>query len=201
MEPPRICHEVVVRLNYPRRTGIKSVNGRCGLSQCKTARRFKVHYSTISCSLRRWTSIVIRKHLKAPKTDSEQQQVRVQKNCGKLYRKLLSGCDLIMNEKKYFKLTGNKVVRNLYFYSTDPTTTPKVKFQCKTKFEPKIMIKIVMSSKDSSNIYVHKSKQAVNQGTYLKEYIDKRLLPNIIRMEIICFGQSTLFKYCLRKFD
>ena len=67
MEPPRICHEVVVHLNYPRRTGIKSVNDRCSLSQCKTARRFKVHYSTISCSLRRRTSIVIRKRSKAPK--------------------------------------------------------------------------------------------------------------------------------------
>ena len=36
-----------------------------------------------------------------------------------------------------------------------------------------------MFSKGASNIYVHKSKQAVNQETYLKEYIDKRLLPQI----------------------
>ena len=40
--------------------------------------------------------------------------------------------------------------------------------------------------------YVHKSKQAVNQETYLKECINKglfsHLLSNIIRMEIICFG-------------
>ena len=36
-----------------------------------------------------------------------------------------------------------------------------------------------MSSKDASDIYVHKSKQAINQETYLKEFIDERLLPFI----------------------
>ena len=33
-----------------------------------------------------------------------------------------------------------------------------------------------MSSKGTSDIYVHKSIQAVNQQTYLKECINKRLL-------------------------
>ena len=36
-----------------------------------------------------------------------------------------------------------------------------------------------MSSKGTSDIYVHKSKQAVNQEIYLKECIDKRLSPKI----------------------
>ena len=66
--------------------------------------------------------------------NNEQQQVRARKNSGKLYRKLLNGCDLVMDDEKYFKLTGNNVIGNRYFYSTDPTTAPpKVKFQCKTK--------------------------------------------------------------------
>ena len=46
-----------------------------------------------------------------------------------------------MNNKKYFKLTENNVVGNLYFYSIDPATAPpKVNFQCKNKFEPKVMV-------------------------------------------------------------
>ena len=65
---------------------VKSVNSRCGLSQRKIAQRFKVHYSTISCNLRRRTSIVRRKRRKAPKMDNKQQQVRAQKNCGKLLK-------------------------------------------------------------------------------------------------------------------
>ena len=61
---------------------VKFVNNRCGLSQRKLARRFKVHYSTISRNLRRRTSIVIRKR---SKWSSEQQKVRVRKNYAKLY--------------------------------------------------------------------------------------------------------------------
>ena len=66
--------------------------------------------------------------------NNEQQQVRARKNCGKLYRKLLNDCELIMDDEKYFKLTGNNVVGNRYFHSTDPITAPpKVNFQCTSK--------------------------------------------------------------------
>ena len=158
------------------------VNNRCGLSQRQIARQFKAHYSTISRNLQRRTSIVIRKRRKAPKMNNEQQQVRARKNCGKLDRKLFNANDLIMDDEKYFKLTGNNVIGNRYFYSIDPATAPpKVKFQCKTKFEAKVMIWMGMSSKGTSDIYVHKSIQAVNQETYLKECINKRLLPFIAK--------------------
>ena len=87
-----------------------------------------------------------------------------------------------MDDEKYFKLTRNNVIGNRYFYSADPATaTPKVNFQCKTKFEAKVMIWMGMSSKGTSDIYVHKSIQAVNQETYLKECINKRLLPFIAK--------------------
>ena len=112
---------------------VKSINNRCAVSQRKIGRRFKVHYSTISHNFRRRTSIVIRKHRKAPKMDNK-QQVRARKNCGKLHRKLLNGCDLITDDEEYFKSTRSNVVGNRYFHSTDPATAPpKVKFQCKSK--------------------------------------------------------------------
>ena len=78
-----------------------------------------------------------------------------------------------MDDEKYFKLTGNNIVGNRYFYSTDPATAPpKGNFQCKTKFEAKVMIWMSMSSKGTSEIYVHKSKQALNQETNasIKDY-------------------------------
>ena len=140
-----------------------------------------MHYSTISRNLRRRTSIVLGKCPNAPKMDNEQQQVRVRKNYGKLYQKLLNDCDLIMDDKKYFKLAGNDIFLNLCFYSTDSAAVrPKVNFQCETKFEPKMMIWIAISSKSISDIYVHKSKPAVNQEAYLKECIDKRQLLQIL---------------------
>ena len=40
-----------------------------------------------------------------------------------------------------------------------------------------------MSSKGTSDIDVHKSKQVVNQETHMKECIDKRLLPFIAKYQ------------------
>ena len=85
---------------------------------------------------------------------------------GQLYRKLLNGCDLIMDDEKYFKLTGNNVIGNRYFYSTDPAAAPsKVNFQCKTKFGPRVTIWMAMSPEGACDIYAPKRKQAVNQAT------------------------------------
>ena len=111
-----------------------------------------------------------------------------------------------MDDEKYFKLAGNNVVRNRYFYSNDPATAPPiVKFQCKTKFEPKMMVWRGISSKGTSDIYVHKSKQTVNQETYLKECIVKRSLLQISfewkLFVLASSGQSTLLKYYSRTFD
>ena len=103
---------------------VKSVNNRCGISQRKIARRFKVHQSTVSHNLRKRTSILIRKRHTAPKMDSEDQEKRAKTNCRKLYHKLLNGCDLILDDEKYFKLSGSNVCGNRFFYSTDPAAAP-----------------------------------------------------------------------------
>ena len=79
-----------------------------------------------------------------------------------------------MIDKKYFELIGNNGVRNraisirLLEFQLLPKSTSNVK--------AKVMIWMGMSSKGASD---HKSKEAVNQETYLKEYIDRRLLPQI----------------------
>ena len=92
---------------------VKYVNNRCGLSQRQIARRFKVHYSTISRNLQRRTSIVIRKRRKASKMNNEQQQVRARKNCGTLYRKLFNGCDLIMDDEKYLETMSLEIATSI----------------------------------------------------------------------------------------
>ena len=159
---------------------VKSVNNRCNLSQRKLARRFLVHQSTISRNLRQRTSVVIRKRKKAPKMASKEQEDRARRNCGKLYRKLLNDYDLIIDDEKYFKLSAENVLGNRYYYSTDPSSAPpNIRFQQHIKFEPKVMVWMAISSKGASNVYVHQSKQAVDQQIYLKECIDRRLLPFI----------------------
>ena len=70
--------------------------------------------------------------------DSEDQEKRI---AGKLSRKLLLGCDLILDDEKFFTLTEDNVIGSRFFYCTDPTAAPAdIKFRKKKKFEPKIMV-------------------------------------------------------------
>ena len=58
-----------------------------------------------------------------------------------------------MDDEKYFKLTGNNVVGNRYFCSTDPVTAfSKLELQWKTKSGPKIMIWVAVSSESTYDI-------------------------------------------------
>ena len=159
---------------------VKSVNNRSNISQRKIGRRFHVHHSTISCNFRKRTSTRIRKCRTAPKMDSEDQEKRAKTNCGKLYRKLLPGCDLILDDEEFLTLTGDNVIGNRFFYSIDPTaTSADIKFRKKKEFEPKIIVWMAMSSRGVSDMYVHKRKQAICQDTYLNQCINKRFLPFI----------------------
>ncbi|CAF1545563.1 unnamed protein product [Adineta ricciae] len=110
--------------------------------------------------------------------DSEQQENWAKKKCGKLYCKLLRGYDPILDGENFFKLTGDNVNCNRSFYSAYPAATPPgIKFRKQKKFEQNVVIWMAISSKDVYNVYVHKSKQGMNQDVYLNECINKRLLP------------------------
>lgn len=159
---------------------VKTINNKTGLSQRQMAKRYNVHQSTISRTLKRRTPIVIRKRKKAPKMDSKAQEKLARKNCGKLYRMILNGCDIVLDDEKYFGLTGDNVQCNQRFYTTDPSTTPSdVKYKKKRKFSPKLLVWMAMSSNGVSDIYIHRSKQAVTSEIYLNECINRRLLPFI----------------------
>ena len=117
---------------------VKSVNNRSGISQRKIGRRFHVHHSTISRNFRKRTSICMRKRRTAPKMDSEDQEKRI---VGRRSGKLLPGCDLVLDNEKFFTLTGDNVISNRSFYSTDSTAAATdIKFRKKKKLEPKIMV-------------------------------------------------------------
>ncbi|CAF1136436.1 unnamed protein product [Didymodactylos carnosus] len=92
----------------------------------------------------------------------------------------LNGSDIILDDEKYFGLSGDNVQCNQRFYTTDPSTTPSdVKYKKKKKYPPKILICMAMSARGVSDIYVHKSKEAIKSDIYLNECINNRLLPFI----------------------
>ena len=158
---------------------VKTVNNKTGISQRRLGRRFGVVQSTISRILKNRTNVRILKRTTAPKYTNDEQQRRVQLNSLKVYRLLKPDVQLIMDDEKYFTLTGD-INSNRFYYSTEPSTTPyNVKFKCRTKFEPKLMVWMAISQKGISDVYIHRNKAAVGTETYLNECIRKRLIPFI----------------------
>ena len=52
----------------------------------------------------------------------------------------------MMDDEKYFGLTGYQMSGNIHFYSSDTTQTPtEVKNRAKSKFEPKVLLWISIS--------------------------------------------------------
>jgi transposase len=158
---------------------VKAVNNKTGISQRRLGRRFDVAQSTISRILKKRTDVRILKRTTAPKYTNEEQQQRAQSYCLKVYRLLTPGVQLIMDDEKYFSLTGD-INSNRSYYTTDSSTAPNnVKFKCRTKFEPKLLVWMAVSQKGISSVYIHRSQTAVGTETYLNKCIRKRLIPLI----------------------
>ncbi|CAF1630651.1 unnamed protein product [Didymodactylos carnosus] len=107
-------------------------------------RNFGVHYNiahtTIERNLMQRTSIRPRKRIKAPKYVKDQEK-RAQKNCGVLYRQIPKDCFIVMDDEKYFGLSGADIPGNAFFYTNDASTTPpNVKYKQYQKFEPKLLV-------------------------------------------------------------
>jgi hypothetical protein len=69
---------------------------------------------------------------------------------------------------------------NENYYTSDPLTTPSnIKLKFKKKFEPKLMLYIVISENGISKPYFKPSGLAINQETYEKECLVKILIPFI----------------------
>ena len=101
---------------------VKSVNNRCRLSQ----------RNDFECINRLFPVIFDSEHQllyenvkKKPKMDSEEQQRRARKNCGKLYQKLLNDYDLIIDDENYLKImpletdTSIQLIHLLLFQTFD----------------------------------------------------------------------------------
>ena len=155
---------------------VKAVNNKTGISQRRLGQKFGIAQSTISRILKKRTDVRILKRTAAPKYSTDEQQRRAQLCSLKVYRLLKPDVYLITDDEKYFSLTGD-INSNRFYYSTEPSTTPyNVKFKCRMKFEPKLMVWMCVSQKGISDVYIHRSKGAICTETYLNECIRKRLI-------------------------
>jgi hypothetical protein len=165
--------------NKQMKTMAFTLNNKSGISHRILSSRYNVHYRTIGRNLKQRTNIRPRKRIKAPKYIND-QQTRAQKNCGFLYRQSLDNCFIIMDDEKYFSLSGVDIPGNLLYYTSDHSTTPpNIKYKQYQKFEPKILVWLAVSAEGCSQPYIHKSKNAVTGDVYLKQCIQRRLIPFI----------------------
>ena len=176
--------------NKQLKTLVQAVENKTGISQRRLGRRFGVHQSTICRALKNRTGVRVLKRKDAPKYSNDDQERRAELNSLKVYRLLQPGVNLIMNDEKYFTLTGDTVGNRCYYTSDSSLTPPEVKFKRRMKYEPKLLVWWAISAKGRSSLYVHRSKAAVGSQTYLNECISKRLVPSIEKYH---HGDSILF--------
>ena len=140
---------------------MKSVNNKTGISQRRLARRFVVHQSTISRTLKNQPTVKIYTQKSTPKYRNENQKKRAQLNSWKLYKVLKPHVQLILDDENYFSLTRNISCNRKYYTSDSFTAVPEVKYKTKMKFEPKLLVSMAVSQKDVSSIYVHRSAKDI----------------------------------------
>ena len=106
--------------------------------------------------------------------------IRVTKRkCRKLYD-LSSQNTIVMDDEKYFGLTGYQMSKNTHYYRSDKDRTPhKVKNRSKSKFEPKILLWIAISEKGISEPTIMNcaTGMSINQDVYMNRCLQPNLLP------------------------
>ena len=88
---------------------------------------------------------------------------------------------VVIDDEKYFMFTHQSIPTNRGYYTSNKTeTSSNVKFKQSRKYEPKMLVWIAISTNGISlPFFAKQQQQAINEKTYLKECIVKRLIPFI----------------------
>lgn len=149
-----------------------------GVSTREAARKFNCSHQYISKVLKK-SHIPARKKKRSP--DYTEQQIETLKtNCRWMYRNYSAGTSFILDDEKYFTLSGPQMPGNDLYYSDDPRNAPAcVKYRFKKKFEQKVMLYIAVSDKGVSAPFFKTSKLAVYQDVYKNDCLRPILIPFI----------------------
>ena len=147
-----------------------------GVSQGKLALKFNVSRSCIRRILKK-LGLKYYKRQRAPKYN-QQQLEHMPNKCQKIWRSLAKqGKFIVIDDEKYFTFSGDSMPENAKFYSCNKQTSPlNVRFKCKGKFAPKVLLWLVLSSKGVSSPYIRKIKDpAINADVYRQKCLPKLL--------------------------
>ncbi|CAF2052575.1 unnamed protein product [Rotaria magnacalcarata] len=117
------------------------------------------------------------KRQKAPKYNQKQLD-QMAWRCRKLRRNFIDSKKfIVMDDEKYFTLSGDNMPGNAGFYSSNTANTPwNVKFKSKQKFEPKVLVWLALSSKGISVPYIGTTHgPAIDSNLYVQKCLPKLL--------------------------
>jgi hypothetical protein len=155
-------------------------NNRKGVSQRQLGRKFNVSHMNICRQLSKM-NISCFKLEKTPKY-TEKQAEKAKNLCKKLANLLYrSSCCVILDDEIYFTFDGSNMEGNDNYYTNDKPNCPdSVRFVGKEKFPPKVMVWAAIYKCGVSKPLIRRSKsEAVDSDIYIKECLEKRLLPFI----------------------
>ncbi|CAF4403061.1 unnamed protein product [Didymodactylos carnosus] len=114
------------------------------------------------------------KRQRAPKYNQKQLE-QIPSKCRKLRREITDyETFIIVDDEKYFTFSGDDMLENAGFYASDKENTPPdVRYKCKQKFAPKILVWLALSSKGISRPYIGTTKGPAVTGDV---YVEKCLL-------------------------
>ena len=98
--------------------------------------------------------------------------------CQKLRRSLAKqGKFIVIDDEKYFTFSDDNMPRNVGFYSCNKQTSPPdVRFKCKGKFAPRVLVWLALSTKGVSVPYIRKTKDpAINADVYRQKCLPRLL--------------------------
>ena len=116
---------------------VKNINNKTGISQRQLEQRLGVHQSTILHTLKNKTTVKIYTRKPSSKYRNENEKRGAQLNSWKPYKVSKPQVQLILDDDKYFSLTGDISCNRKYYTIDSFTAPPEVKYKTKMKFEPK----------------------------------------------------------------
>ncbi len=137
---------------------INKADGKTDVSQQKLALNYGITQQYVS-KIVRWHGIKYYKRKTKPKTTPE-QEIKIKQRLNRLSKpKLMPSNDLgvIMDYETYFTFSGEKHVGNSGYYSKDKTQVdPEVKYNSKSKFLQKFLVRLAISGRGHSKPYFAK---------------------------------------------
>ena len=181
---------------------LSSTKNKVGQRTRRLGRKFGISHSTVHRILTK-NNISYRKRKQAPKYSARKLEI-IPKCCRALRDKhVANGKFIVLDDKSSITFSHHELSGNDGYYTDNFETTPdNVKYAGKTKFEPKVLVWLAISSKGISTPVIRpRSAKAINANIYidqclpkLKQFIEKKHT-----QDEIMFWPDLVSSHCAKK--